>query len=601
MARRSESPRAHRSPLRRTLRLVAPELRPQRAMICGGFLALMADVVFRVLEPWPMKYLLDSVLSRLGAAVDHSPATITVIIACGVAHLLVVAARALGNYLATVCFATVGARVAASLRARLFHHVQGLPQQFHARNHSADTVQRLVGDIARLQEVATTAGLPLLANVLTLLVMSVVMIVLSPGLALVVVACFVAFAVVSSCSSGRINMASRMTRRGEAELANTAQESLSSIRTVQAYGLESLVERRFGDASQSSVTQGVRAVGLAAGLERATDLIVGVATAGVLVWGGLRVMSGALTPGELVLFTSYLRTTMKPMRDLAKYTGRISRATASGERVADLMAITSEITDPSHPVVLDKVRGRIEFRGVTAAYEGVVVLDDIDLRIAPGEHVAIIGPSGSGKSTLVSLLVRAIDPVDGQVLLDGHRLDELGLAQLRSSVALLHQDTVLFADTVRENIRLGRLDASDEEVEAVARAANAHQFIVGWPNGYDTVVGERGSTVSGGQKQRLAIARALLRDSRVVVLDEVTTGLDPAASELVLDAIRPLIADRTLLAVTHDVAVAMRCSRVVWIDRGCILLDGPPARLLAESPTFRAWVQAYENSGGGGR
>ena len=578
--------------MRRSLKLVAPDIAPHRALILFGVLALLMEVAFRVLEPWPLKIVVDAVTAFRGAKVSHQPASVELLIGCGVALLLIVGLRALSNYLATICFALVGSRAATSLRARVFRHVQGLSQQFHARNRSADTVQRIVGDVARMQEVAITAGMPLLANVATLLVMVVVMFVLDPLLASVVLVAIVAFAVTSGPTSRKITDASRQTRKGEGHLANTAQESLASIRVVQAYGLENMVEKNFTSANRTSLREGVRSRRYAARLERTTDVIVGLATAIVLVGGGLRVMQGAMSPGDLVLFTTYLRTTMKPLRDMAKYTGRIARASASGERVADLMEITPDVVTPDMPVRPRTVTGAVQFDRVITEYDGVEVLRGLSLDIRPGERVAIIGPSGAGKSTLVSLLVRAIDPVSGCVRLDGYRLTDLDLTQLRASISLLHQEAVLFTGTIRENIRMGRGNATDAEVEAAARAANAHDFIMEQPNGYDTVVGERGGTLSGGQRQRIAIARALLRRSPVVVLDEATTGLDPEAASLVLDAIDRLAAGRTTLAVTHDAEVALRATRVVWIEDGRIRLDASPEELLATSDVFRAWVQA---------
>ena len=332
---------------------------------------------------------------------------------------------------------------------------------------------------------------------------------------------------------------------------------------------------------------------------------MGAATALVMVGGGLRVLQGAMTPGDLVLFTTYLRTTMKPLRDMAKYTGRIARATASGERVADLMAVVPDIVSPASPLPLGRVRGRIDFDGVVTRYDGDEVLHGISLTVEPGEHVALVGPSGSGKSTLVSLVVRALDPVAGEVRLDGLPLPALDLGELRAGVSVLHQDAVLLTGTIRDNIRMGRPDATDAEVEAAARRAGAHDFIVSLPGGYATPVGERGDTLSGGQRQRVAIARALLRDTPVVVLDEATTGLDPAARALVLDAVDRLARGRTTLIVTHDADVAVRADRVVWIEDGRVVLDDSPERLLARSRIFRSWTGASPAPGahaaGGGR
>lgn len=574
----------------RTVRMLRPHLAGQGPMMAAGSAALLLEVVFRVLEPWPLKIVIDSVLTPLAAQQGSLSAGIALLVVLGIVQVAIVGLRAACNYLATISFALVGSRVATSLRARVFRHVLGLSQQFHARNRSADTVQRIVSDVSRMQEVAVTAGLPLIANVATLIVMLGVMVVLDPLLAGVVVAAIVVFFAATGRSSGRITDASRRTRKQEGNLANTAQESFATIEVVQAYGLESLIEERFVGANRTSLREGVKALRLAARLERGTDVIVGVAAAVVMIGGGMRVLGGEMTVGELVLFTSYLRTAMKPLKDMAKYTGRIARASASGERVADLLEVKADIVTPANPLRPSPLRGDLAFTGVVTEYDGHEVLHGIDLAIPAGQHVAFVGPSGAGKSTLVSLVVRAQDPVRGWVSLDGHPLPAFDLDHLRSQVTVLHQEAVLFAGTVRENILLGRPGATDEEVRAAARVANAHDFIVDLPDGYDTPVGERGGTLSGGQRQRIAIARAFLRDTPVVVLDEATTGLDPDSSGLVLDAVDTLVRGRTTLVVTHQAEAALRADRVVWIDDGRVLLDDAPERLLAGSRLFRQWA-----------
>ncbi len=578
--------------LARTLRLVGPDVRPHRGLIAGGMTALLLDVVFRVMEPWPMKIVVDSVVEVALHRGDGPWSAAPMILACAALLVVIVGLRAASNYAATVCFALVGSRVAQSLRARVFRHVQGLSQQFHARNRSADTVQRIVGDVNRLQEVAITAGLPLLANTATLAVMLVVMVVLDALLALVVVVAVALFLLISRGSSQRITVASRSTRKGEGQLANTAQESLASMPVVQAYCLEDYIAGRFGGANGRAVRQGVKSLRLAARLERSTDVLVGLASAIVLVGGGMRVLAGAMGVGDLVLFTSYLRTAMKPLRDMAKYTGRISRAGASGERVADLMEVRQDIVSTPGALSPSEIGADLVFDRVVTQYDGVEILHSLSLSVGEGERVAIIGPSGSGKSTLVSLAVRAQDPVSGRVLMGGYPLTELTLEAVRSNVTLLHQDAVLFATSIRENIRLGREGASDDEIVAAAKAANAHDFIMEMPGGYDAEVGERGGTLSGGQRQRIAIARALLRDTPIIILDEATTGLDPESTGLVLDAIDGLVAGRTALAITHDPPVALRSSRVVWIEDGRVLLDGTPNQLLATSDAFREWASS---------
>lgn len=592
-------------PLRRTLAVLGPHLPGNRKLMAGGIVALIFEVAFRVLEPWPTKFVVDAVSQSLGAQLGASvpAATLSLMLSCGAAVVVIVGLRALANYLATVAFALAGSRVATALRQRVFAHVQSLSGAYHSGARTGDTVQRLVGDVGKLQEVAVTAGLPMLANILTLVAMAGVMFWLDPLLALVVVVAAAAYLLSSRGSTGKITGASRKTRKGEGQLANIANESLGAMRVVHAYGLEKELEGRFAGSNNRTLRDGVLAKRLSAGLERRTDVIVGVATATVLVGGGWRVVQGGMTPGDLVIFLTYLKTAMKPLRDMAKYTGRIARAAASGERVADLLDVPVGIADAPDARALARADGNLALRDVTAGYGGEKVLDGLTLTIPAGQKVAVVGPSGSGKSTFSLLLSRLLEPSAGAVMLDGLDVRRLTLASLRSHVSLVPQESVLFSGTIRENIRYGRLGATDAEIMDAARRAQAHDFIHEFPDNYDTVLGERGGTLSGGQRQRIAIARAMLRDSAVVVLDEATTGLDPASATLVLEALGRLTAGRTTISITHDAATALAADRVVWIERGRVVLDGTPAELLRDpSGMFAGWVarEAAGSAGSGG-
>lgn len=564
------------SALRRTLRIVRPHIRGHRAVMGLGGLALLFEVVFRVLEPWPVKLAVDAVTVSLGASTPGPAASLQLLLACGLATVSIVGLRALSNYLATVAFALAGSRIATALRQRVFEHVTGLSARFHSRSRSGDVVQRLVGDVGRLQEVATTAGLPLLANVVTLVAMTGVMAWLDPVLAITVVAAAAVYAVLARTGTPQITHASRRTRRSEGDLANLATETIGGIRVVHAYNLRDSLSRRFQGSNRKSLKDGVKARRLAAALERRTDVVVGIATAVVLVVGGLRVVDGAMTPGDLVLFLTYLKTSMKPLRDMAKYTGRIARATASGERVADLLDEQPEITTPAEPAGLDGVRGELTLTRVHADHgDGRPVLRGLSLHVPAGQRIAVVGPSGAGKSTLASLLVRMLDPTRGSVRLDGHDLRELDLDELRRHVSLVLQEAVLFTGTIADNIRQGDPDATDEQVRAAARAARIETFVDSLPDGFDTLVGERGGTMSGGQRQRIAIARAILRQAPVVVLDEPTTGLDADNATAVRAGLARLTRGCTTVVITHDEATARECDRIVWLEDGVVAWDGP--------------------------
>jgi len=518
-------------------------------------------------------------------------ASLQTLLLCGAAVVALALGRAVANYWSAICFALVGSRVAADLRARAFRHVQSLSMRHHTRASTGDTVQRLVGDVSRLQEVAVTAGLPLLGNTITLILMTGVLLWLDPLLALVVFLAGAAFALLSRTTSGRITAAAGSSRKGEGHLAATAAQTLGAIREVQAYGLEDTISSGFRKSNQATLGTGVTALRLAAGLERRTDVLIGIATAVVLAGGGWRVLEHAITPGDLVVFLMYLKTGMKPLKDLAKQTGRIARAIASGERVADLLEAQTDVPEAAHARRLNSTCPDVVLDNVSAGHGDGTVLHGISLTISAGEHVAILGPSGAGKSTLASLILRMIDPSSGAVRVGGEDLRDLEIASVRSHVSILLQDSVLFGLSVRDNIRFGRLDATDQDVEEAASLAQADGFIRLLPNGYDTVLGEAAKDLSGGQRQRIAIARAILRRAPIVILDEATAGLDPVSRNAVLQALAALTRGRTSITITHDSYSARSCDRVIWLEQGRVMEAGPPEELLKDPDSrFARWV-----------
>lgn len=564
--------------LKRILRFLRPHLRDHRPIVAGGFVALFAEVVFRLLEPWPLKFVIDAVI---GPDAASEPGILSLLIFCAVAVIGIAGLRALAAYLMTVCFALAGTRAMATVRAAVYSHVLRLSLRFHNSSRGGDLINRLISDVGKLRDVAVTAAMPLLGNVVTLVAMLTVMFILDWRLALVVAAAFPVFALSSSSSSKRITSASRVQRKREGDLAGAAGESLGAIKVVQAYSLMERLEHSFQASNAKELKQGVKATRLSAALERKTDLLVGIATGAVLLVGGWSVLRGNLTPGELVVFVQYLKGAFKPMRDLAKYTGRIAKATASGERILDLMETAPEVTQRRKAYAIKRLAGEIKLEDVTVSYTGKdKALDRLSLRIRQGSKVAVVGQSGSGKSTLAALLLRLHDPTTGVVRIDGHDLRDVTLESLRAHVAVVLQESVLFQGTIEDNISMGRPGATAAEIEQAARAANAHQFITALPDGYDTVVGERGATLSGGQRQRIAIARAILRDASIIILDEATTGLDPTNSAAVLEAIDRLAAGRTTLVITHSLQDTLDCDEVIMLDHGRLVERGSPQDLL---------------------
>jgi ATP-binding cassette, subfamily B, bacterial len=541
----------------------------------------------RLLEPWPLKFVLDRVIrdpgsGSSGAGLLGGLSDGALLAVCSIGVVVIAALRALFSYLSTVGLAVAGIRVLTAVRTDLYRHVQRLSLRFHAKAKTGDLLTRLVADIGRLQEVAVTAALPLAANLLTLAGMAVVMLVINWQLALVALAVLPLFSPTLLRRGGSIRTIARRQRKREGELAATASESLGAIGVVQALSLERAMEGRFASSNQATLKEGAKAKRLAAGLERRVDVLVGIGTALVLWFGALQVRRGAITPGDLVVFLLYLKTALKPTRDLAKYAGRIASAAASGERVVELLDTEPEIRDRPGAVSMP-LTGHVRFEDVSFRYApgSRPALVGVDLDVPPRTRVALVGPSGGGKSTLASLLPRLYDPTSGRVLVDGHDLRDLSLASLRAQVAVVLQESVLFGLSVRDNIRLGWDRCGDDDVERAARLAGAHDFVMRLPEGYDTILGERGATLSGGERQRLAIARAAVRDAPIVVLDEPTTGLDEENERVVREALARLSEERTTFHISHALHTIEDADLILFVQDGRVVERGSHDELLA--------------------
>lgn len=565
--------------LRRLVRRYWPYLRQQRRLVAVSLVALYAEIALRLLEPWPLKVVLDHVVApsrgdaaRLPALDAFDPATILLLAAAAV--FAFAGLRALAAYGNTVGFALVGNRVLTEIRHELYQHLQRLSLTFHARARTGDLTVRVVSDVGFLQDVVVTAFLPLLANLMLLVGMLAVMLWINAPLALLVIATGPLFWVCTSRFARRIRETARRQRRQEGDMAATAAESIGAIKVIHALSLEGTFARAFTGASRKNLATGVVATRLAARLERTVDVLIALAT-GLVLWYGARLaLQGAMTAGDLVVFLAYLKSGFRPLKDFAKYTGRLAKASAAGERVLDLLDRTPDVRDLPGAVPAPALRGAVRFERVSFAYEpGRTALEEVDCEVEPGQHVALVGPSGAGKSTFASLILRFYDPTAGRVVIDGRDVREYTLASLRTQMSVVLQDTVLFATTIRDNIEYGATGSSREAIEAAARLANAHGFIEALPQGYDTVVGERGVTLSNGQRQRIAIARAAIRDAAVLILDEPTTGLDSENERMVIEALERLARGRTTFLVTHDVRLAARADLILCFDGGRVTSD----------------------------
>ncbi len=589
------------SGINRIVKHFLPQISSEGKLLTISFLALLAETGLHMLEPWPLKFIFDEIIFKqfkvesLKVPFLDTFNVISLLTFLAVALVIIAVLRGSMAYVSTAGMAVAATRIMSEIRANLYSHIQSLSLSFHNKAKSGDLITRVTYDIERLREVTVVAALPLLTNILTMMGMLGVMFWLNLELALIAVIIFPLFLITTATMSQRIHQVAQKQRQREGVMAASAAEAIGAIKVVQALSLESKLQKTFAKQNQKSLNESAQTQKLRAGQERTVEVLVAIATSLVL-WRGVQlVMQGALTPGDLLVFITYLKVAFKPMRQLAKYTGQIAKAIASGERIVDLLEIVPEVRDLRGAYPAPAFQGKVEFQNVTFAYEKQHnLLNKLCLTVEPGQKVALVGASGGGKSTLVKLLLRLYDPVEGSISIDGHDLREYTLDSLRKQISIVLQESILFATTIRDNIAYGCTDATEEDIIAAARLANAHDFILALPEGYDTVVGERGATLSGGQRQRIAIARAAVRHSAIVILDEPTTGLDRKNESEVNQALEKLIQGKTTFWVSHNLQTTQTADLILYIEEGRVLEKGTHHQLMSLSGYYAA-LYALQN------
>ena len=571
----------------RITRYFWPHLRQFRGLIAGSMLALVAEVGLRLLEPWPLKWVFDHIIGRKQNPKQPLPAWLegydptTLLTAAALAIIVITSLRSLAAYYETIGFAKLGNRALSKVRNQLYRHVQYLSLSFHTRAKTGDLVVRLIGDVGMLQDVAVTALLPMLAKFLIVIGMLSLMFFMHWQLGLVAVSVFPLFWLRTVTLGGRIRDVAKKQRQQEGQMAASVAESINAIRTVQALSLEESFSGAFSSTSDNSALSDVKGKRLSAALERSVDVLIAFATALVLWFGARLVMSREISAGDLLVFLAYLKSAYRPVQDFAKYTARLGKASAAGERVIDLLERVPDVRDMPGAVRAPAFAGNVTFENVSFSYEtDRNLIQNVDLAVKAGQHVALVGPSGGGKTTLFSLILRLYDPVSGRVLIDGRDLRDFTLESVRGQISVVLQDNVLFAHSVHDNIACASPGATQEQVQAAAKLANADDFISALPKGYETVLGERGVTLSHGQRQRIAIARAAIRQAPILILDEPATGLDRKNERSVMDALEKLYASRTTFLITHDPHHAAGADLILYLEHGCIVERGTHEELM---------------------
>ena len=569
----------------RFIRHLWPYFRGKYLLLTGSIAAMLFEIAFRLLEPWPLKWVVDQ-LSEKGYSDTHLfffklDTPLELLFAAALAVVLISGFRSLMDYCNTLGFSLIGNRVLTDVRHDVYSHLQSLSLSFHNKAKTGDLVLRLTADVNMLKEIGVNAALPMLINFLVLFSMVGIMMWMNWKLALLAFSCLPIFWLLTIRFGRRIRETSRRNRRRQGGMAATVAESISAIKIVQALSLESAFTEAFSRQNQKSLDSDMKAAKLSAKLARTVEVLTACATALVLFYGGRLALGGQLTLGELIVFLAYLKKAFKPMQEHARYIARLSKADAAGERVLDLLGRHPDVRDLPNAVQAPEFTGDVTFEKVSFAYEpGHPVLNAVNFHVPAGHRIAIVGPSGVGKSTLASLILRLYDPTEGCVKIDGRDVRDYTLKSLRSQISIVLQDSILFATTVWENIAYGAAESSPEQIVEAAMLANADSFIRAMPQGYDTIVGERGVTLSNGQRQRIAIARAAIRPAPILILDEPTIGLDEENERAVIEALERLSERRTSFLITHDLHLASRCHSIVYLDAGFALERGSHEELM---------------------
>ena len=566
-------------------------LRPYWKLQALTFLVMIVLTALTLALPAAIQYMIDTLIPNLvstfEAGVDYSP-----VLLFGGFLLLVYLLDVLFGWLRDYLSAYTGAEIIKDLRLELFSHLQRLSLRFHGGHQTGEMMSRLLSDVGRLQDLLTVTLLMVCTNILML--GGILAYLLHTNWMLTIVAIIpVPLTIFTTHKLGnRLNRLIANVQQRMADLSARIQEALLGIKTIKAYGQEERGERQIDGVLRelnpvlvkASVTSSL-GVNLAQFINMTGPIVV-------LAWGVFLVATGRMLLGQLIAFYILLTYLYSPVRGLAETHIQVKSAMASATRVFEYLDVPPEIVEIATPITLASVRGEIRLSDVTFDYKtNGFSIDNLSLAINPKEKIGLVGPSGSGKTTIINLVMRFFDPCSGVISLDGVDLKELAVRSLRSQIALVEQDPLIFHMTVHDNIAFGYPEATEEQVIAAAKAANIHDFVMSLPNGYQTEIGERGVTISGGERQRLCLARAIVMNPAVLILDEATSALDSNSEQLIQESLRTILADKTAIIIAHRLATIQHVDRIITLDKGRIVDQGTHGELIGRCPLYRELAQ----------
>ncbi|HEY8459162.1 MAG TPA: ABC transporter ATP-binding protein [Blastocatellia bacterium] len=561
---------------------------------------MMLWILVDVLKPWPTKLLVDHILggqplpepvNRWLALLPGPGGKTGLLLWVCVSTVLIFLAGTLIAMASNYASVRLGRRVTYGLGADLFLHLQRLSLLFHSRRPVGDMTLRVNEDAQCVQAMVMSALLPAVQSVVMLMFMFAIMWRIEPTMTVLSLGVAPFLMLIIRIFGERLKNISRTQRDLEGRLSSLVQQSLSAVHAVQAYSREETEYDRFRRYAEETRKAHQRSVHAELWFKLLVGLVTSVGTASIMWLGGRYALEGRVSVGNILVFISYLGSLYYPLNSIACTASTMQSAAAKADRVLEILETSPDVQDSPQAREM-KLRGHIRYEDVRFNYDSnLPALKGVSFEVRAGERVALIGLSGAGKTTLANLLARFFDPSAGRILIDGHDIRDLRLRSLRGQMAMVLQEPFLFPVTIAENIAYGRPEATREEIRKAAEAANAHGFIERLPQGYDTVIGERGITLSGGEKQRLSIARAFLKDAPILILDEPTSALDAKTEQLLLEALDRLMMNRTTLIIAHRLSTVRNADRIIVLDQGVAVEQGRHADLLAQGGLYASLYQ----------
>jgi ATP-binding cassette subfamily B protein len=492
-----------------------------------------------------------------------------------------------GQYLENVYLAYAGQAIIYRMRTEMFDHLQRLSLSFFDTHKVGKLMSRVQNDVSQIQELVTQGILTMVTSLLTLVGIAIIMILMSPRLALITLAVIPFMILMTIVWQKYARKAFIQVRRAIATVNSQLQEDMSGVRVIQSLSREEENMEQFDQVNRAHLDANVTAVKLEALMMPMVMISTGVSFAIVIIVGGMQVLDSAMSIGALMSFLLYVQRFFDPVLELSMQYTELQRAMASGARIFELLDVAPEIQDKPDAIELPPMKGEIVFKNMSFAYEqDKDVLHNINLAVKPGETVAIVGQTGSGKSSLVSLTARFYEVTKGSVTVDGYDVRSVTQQSLRRQIGIVPQDPILFSGTIEENIKFGRLDATHEQVIEVAKTVGAHHFISRLEKGFDTLVGQRGVNLSAGQRQLICLARAILADPQILILDEATSNVDTNTERIMQRALRKLTKGRTCLTIAHRLSTVTKADRIIVLDKGKIIEEGSHKELLARQGLY---------------